>query len=235
MKFAVCSLVLGDEYKKRMSLCTKTQEAHANRHGYTRITDESCWDVSRPCPWSKIRLLQKYLTEYDYLFWIDADVMIMNPDRKIEDFIDLLPADKFLFIGQDLNNLNSGVFVIRNCPLAREFLEDAWALEQYTHHPWWEQAAFIHLWKTPKYRPFIEILPRKYISIMNAYDYLIDRVVFWRPGDWAIHFAGLRVSGYDEVAKQHEYFQKISVDPEGQRRFNAYITERASIMAALKS
>lgn len=233
MTFAVCSLVLGDEYKKRMALCTKTQEEHAARHGYTRITDESCWDPSRPHPWSKIKLLQKYLNHYDHLFWLDADVIIMNPERKIETFIELLPTDKFLFIGHDLSNLNSGVFVIRNCPLAHEFLADVWSMTQYTHHPWWEQAAIIELSRAPKYRPFIEVLPRKYIQIMNAYDPVIDPVKHWLPGDWALHLAGLRVSGHDEVAKQREYLPRVTTDPAGQARLDAYVAERAAINRAV--
>ena len=233
MKFAVCSLIIGDEYKKAMAICTKTQEDHAAKHGYTRITDESCWDPSRAHSWSKIPLLQKYLHGHDYLFWLDADVMIMNPERKIEDFIKLLPDDKFLFIGRDLNNLNAGIFVLRNCPLAHEFLADVWSKTQYINHPWWEQAAFIELQAHPKYRPFIEVLPRKYIQIMNAYDRIIDRQVHWCPGDWALHLAGLKVSGHDEVAHQRAYLDKISTDPAGQARIDAYVAERAAINRAI--
>ena len=153
----------------------------------------------------------------------------MNPERKIETFIELLPTDKFLFIGHDLSNLNSGIFVIRNCPLAHEFLADVWSKTQYVDHPWWEQAAFIELQRNPKYRPFIEVLPRKYIQIMNAYDPIIDRVAHWRPGDWALHLAGLKVSGHDEVAKQREYLPRVTTDPAGQARFDAYVKERAAI------
>ena len=224
MKFAVCSLVLGTEFKKRMKICTATQEEHAAKHGYTRITDETCWDPTRAHSWSKIPLLKKYINDYDYLFWLDADVMIMNPERKIETFINLLPPDKFLLIGHDINVINAGIFILRNCPLAIEFLNDVWAKTQYINHPWWENAAFIDLWQSPKYRPFIEVIPRKYIQIMNAYDPLVDREMHWRPGDWALHLAGLRAGGHDEVAKQREYFPRITTDPSGQARIDAYIT-----------
>jgi len=233
MKFAVCSLILGDDYKKSMRLCTKTQEEHATRHGYTRITDESCWDQSRAHSWSKIPLLQKYLHDHDYLFWLDADVMIMNPERKIEEFINLLPPDKFLLIGHDINVINAGIFILRNCPLAHEFLADTWAKTQYINHPWWENAAFIDLWNSPKYRPFIEVIPRKYIQIMNAYDRIVDHQMHWRPGDWALHLAGLRAGGHDEMAHQRAYADKISTDPAGRARIDAYVAERTAVNLAI--
>lgn len=225
-KFAVCSLIIGDEYKKSMRICTKTQEEHAYRHVYKRITDETAYDPSRAHSWSKIPLLQKYLSNYEYLFWLDADVMIMNPERKIDDFIRLLPADKFLLIGHDLNNLNAGIFIIRNCPLAREFLADVWSKTEYLNHPWWEQAAFIELWRSPKYKQGIEVIPHEHITIFNAYDPVIDRKNYWRPGDWAFHLAGLKVSGHDEVMTQIQNIKKISTDPSGQKRIEAYLASR---------
>ena len=84
MKLALCSLVLGDAYKKRMEPCTQSQSEYAEKHGYTRITDETVYDAIRPYSWYKIKITKKYLKDYDYLVWIDADVMITNQDRRIE-------------------------------------------------------------------------------------------------------------------------------------------------------
>jgi len=228
MKFAVCSLAIGDEYKKTVRVCTESQETHAKKQGYTRITDESVYDPSRAHAWSKIRVLQKYIKDYDYLIWIDADVLIMNQDRKIEDFIQLLPDDKFLLIGRDLNNLNSGVTVWRNCPLAVEFLEDVWNKTQYLNHEWWEQAAIIDLYESPKYKSGFEVIPRKYISIMNAFDFRIDPKVHWRPGDFCIHFAGIHHRG-SLLQLQDMYSRFASSDPAGNLRIENYVNERDEI------
>ena len=228
MEFAVCSLAIGDEYKQSVRLCTESQEAHSKKHGYTRITDESVYDPLRPHAWSKIRLLQKYLESYNYLMWIDADVLIMNQERTIEEYIRLLPADKFILVGRDINNLNTGVIILRNCPLAHEFLKDVWNKTEYLNHEWWEQAAIIDLYGSPKYRSSFEVIPRKYISIMNAFDFRIDSKVHWRPGDFCIHFAGIH-HRESLVQVQDMYARFASTDPGGNLRIENYIRERDEI------
>jgi len=227
MTFALCSLSVGDEYKKKVELCTKSQNDYVKKHGYVFITDESVYDTNRTPPWSKIRLIQKYLRDYDYMVWIDADVMIMNNERRIEEFISLVPDDAFLFIGRDFNNLNSGVFIIRNCAEAFQFLDEVWSKTEYLNHEWWEQAAMIDLY--PKYRRHIRVLPHKYISIMNAYDYRIDPKVHWKPGDFCIHFAGVHQA---DILKQLQlvYSNLQSNDHEGSQRIEQYTNELACIL-----
>jgi hypothetical protein len=223
MRFAICSLAIGEEYKKTVKLCTQSQEEYANRHGYTRITDESVYDPERPFPWSKIRLVQKYLTDYDFLVWMDADVLVTNPDIKMEVFIAMMKPDAFMFLGHDFQNLNTGVFVIRNCPLAHEFLEDVWNKTEYLHHIWWEQAAVIDLWKnSEKYAPFIHVLPHEHVNIMNAFHWQVDPHVHWTPGDFCIHFAGIHDKDTLEKIQQF-YVNNVSSDPSGKERIKRYL------------
>ena len=59
MKFAVCSLTRGDEYKRSVVLCTVSQVRHAKNHGYTRITEELDFDdQKRELQWAKVPLIQ---------------------------------------------------------------------------------------------------------------------------------------------------------------------------------
>ena len=229
MVFAICSLVLGADYKKSVELCTQSQEDYALRHGYTRITDESVYDSKRSFAWSKIPLLQKYLSQYDFLVWMDADVLVMNPEIELEVFISMMKPSSFMFIGHDLNNLNMGVFVIRNCPLAHEFLTDVWNKTEYLHHVWWEQAAVIDLWKnSQKYRPHIDILEHRHINIMNAFHPEIDPKIHWLSGDFCIHFAGIRTrSRLDKL--QRQYAPQASTNSNGMARIEKCIEERAKI------
>jgi hypothetical protein len=232
MTFAICSLVLGDEYKEKVKLCTESQRKYVEKNEYKMITDETVYDSSRSPAWSKISLLQKYMKEYDYLIWFDADIMIMNDERRIEDFINLLPNDKFLLIGRDFNNLNSGLFVIRNCPEALQFLDEVWSKTEYLNHEWWEQAAIIDLYSS-KYRKKIEVIPHKYISIMNAYDQRVDSKVFWRPGDFCVHFAGIHDK---ELLKKFQilYSMNKSNDPSGLERIENYKRELSLILKNYK-
>ena len=222
MKFAVCSLAIGDEYKKTISGCLASQELHARTHGYDRITDESVFVPERDATWSKIPLLQKYLPMYDYIMWIDGDVLVTNQDRKIEEFINLLPADKFLLIGRDFQGLNAGVFVIRNCPLALDFLADAWNRPELARVLFHEQTAMTDLLATPKYSGQAQVIPHQFINIMNAYDYRMDPKVHWLPGDFCIHFAGIKDPGV-RLVLQKTYWSARSNDPTGTKRIQDYL------------
>lgn len=62
-------------------------EAYCKRHGYTMILANNVLDPSRPPAWSKIRAVQQQLPKFDYVVYIDMDVVIMNPDVTIESFI----------------------------------------------------------------------------------------------------------------------------------------------------
>lgn len=217
MKYAVCSLAIGEEYREKVFYCIQTQEEHAKKHGYTRITDESVYDPERPHSWSKIRLIQKYLGDYDYLMWIDADVLITNFDRKIEDFIELMNPDTFLLMCEDLNGLNAGVFIIKNIPRAHEFLKDVWSTNNDS--PYWEQASIVH--HLPKYQDGVQIIPREYSVIMNAYGPFIDKEHYWQPGDFCIHFAGIH-DLEPLIVLQDAYLRAQSHHPDGEKRIEEY-------------
>lgn len=228
MKFAVCSLAIGDAYKETIRGCIQSQEAHAKRHGYTRITDESVFVPERDATWSKIPLLQKYLPDYEYIMWIDGDVLITNQDRKIEDFIELLDPTKFLLIGRDFQGLNAGVFIIRNCPLAFEFLSDTWKREDMARTLFHEQTAMTDLLATRKYKGVAQIIPHSFINIMNAYDYRMDPKVHWLPGDFCVHFAGIKDPNI-RIALQEAYLSAASTDPRGSEHIHRYITLKKAL------
>ena len=228
MKFAVCSLALGEEYKHTIRFCIQSQEEHAKRHGYDRITDETIFVPERDATWSKIPLLQKYLPDYEYIMWIDGDVLITNQDRKIEDFIELLDPTKFLLIGRDFQGLNAGVFIIRNCPLALDFLTDAWNRPELARTLFHEQTAMTDLLATSKYKGVAQIVPHSFINIMNAYDYRMDPKIHWIPGDFCIHFAGIKDPRV-RLALQEAYAGASSNDSSGTERIQKYITLKKAL------
>ena len=223
MRFAVCSLTIGEEYKRSVVLCTVSQVRHAKTHGYTRITEQLPFDdVKRELQWSKIPLIQKNLKDWDWIVWLDGDVLITNQDRKIDEFINMIEPDKFLFIGRDFQGLNSGVFFIRNCPLAHVFLEDVWNFQGFDRQLFHEQTAMDQLMSTPKYSEGVQVVPHQYINLFNAYDYRMDPKVHWLPGDFCVHFAGIRGEARDQLQKL--YTEHSSNHPSGKERLDAYAT-----------
>ena len=110
---------------------------YARKHDY-HFYDGSDWmDTSRPPAWSKIKAVQHLLEheQCDWVMWTDADTVIMNSDKTIEDF---LPADptKDLLVGSDKGGgYNSGVFVIRNTAWSKRFLEQWWNMKSFVNPP----------------------------------------------------------------------------------------------------
>ena len=110
---------------------------YARKHEYNFYDGSDWMDTSRPPAWSKIKAVQHLLEEEkcDWVMWTDADTVIMNSDKKIEDF---LPADptKDLLVGSDKGGgYNSGVFVLRNSAWSKRFLQQWWDMESYVNPP----------------------------------------------------------------------------------------------------
>lgn len=190
MKIALCTLSVGEEYKERTKWTTVNKKSYCAKHGYTFIDDETILDKSRPIPWSKILLLLKYVNDYDYLVWIDADILIMNMEIKLEKFIK--QHEKFDQIcGTDWRMENTGVWFIKNSDFNRIFLKAVWENvydeeedpnERYMN---WEQGSFINLLD----RNFMNCKNRIKVTephVMNSYWFN------YYPSHFVLHFAGVR-------------------------------------------
>lgn len=201
-RIAILTFAVGADYKRAMEPGMASKRAYAARHGYAfHEGGEDVWDRKKPIPWSKIRFIQKYIDQYDYVFWSDGDVVITNPNIRIEDLlIPLLPEGKDMLWCRDAcGNLNNGNVLFRGrSAWSKDFLERAYNQPELTHHIWWDNAAFILLYETVAAdRAKIETCEDS--ARFNAY--LFDRTNkaegeaafgrLYRPGDFLVHFAGV--------------------------------------------
>jgi hypothetical protein len=149
--------------------------------------------------WSKIRFIQKYLNDYDYVFWSDGDAIITNPSLRLEDHvIPLLPDGKdMLWCIDACGNLNNGHLLFRGkSAWAMDFLERCYAQTDLLSHIWWDNAAFIRLFETvagDKARIETIADPSRFNSYIFSRTNRADdtSVRLFRPGDFLIHFAGV--------------------------------------------
>lgn len=206
MKFALVSLVVGEAYSKAVSLATKSKREYCKLHGYDFILEDgtNMPHTDRPIPWLKIPLIRGVLPNYDYVFWSDGDAMVVNYRTRFEDmFRDFLYSDKHMVITRDAaGNMNMGNFLLRNCSWSVSLLDKIWEQEQFIDHPWWENAAFIHLMET---RALIEdrsiadrvavVSNRDYP--FNSYPHLND----YKEGDFIVHFAGVASDPHQGLSK----------------------------------
>ena len=125
-------------------------------------------DYSRPAPWAKIEYLLKEINSKPnyYTFWIDSDAVILRHDIDLWSFIE---PEKYIYLSKDLNNINTGVIIVKNNNLVKEFLEKAWTLTEYINHAWWEQASIIDLVDKDYLgiNRYIKYVPQ---DIFNAFD-----------------------------------------------------------------
>lgn len=140
-------------------------------HGYSFRTKDIV-NFDRPAAWFKILAIQSEMNDdCDYILWIDTDTLILNLKQKLEDFIQ---DNKYLYLSEDMNGINSGILLIKNNALMKDFLDKAYELYSIYNekHPLggvWEQAAIWHLvaYNYLNIRNYIKLIPA---SIFNAYD-----------------------------------------------------------------
>ena len=92
----------------------------------------------------------KYLSDFDYLIWIDADILIMNSEIQLEQFIE--KYENFdIICGSDWKMINTGVLFIKNTEFSKEFLQKVYDNEfdpeedKHQRYLNWEQVSFINL------------------------------------------------------------------------------------------
>lgn len=207
MKISVCTLTVGDEYKKTTMFGRLTKVKYCEKHGYDLHEEDEIYDASRPIPWSKIKLLQKHLPDYDYIVWLDGDTMIMNYEIKLEKFIKKYMKDgtDFMMTRDRGGLINTGVWFLKNTPFSNEILRTTWAQDQFINHRFWEQAAFTHLYNInhDALQDKCTVVPLELHMEFNA-----DMYSYKKDG-FLIHFLGIHNSEWlTKVMKDHFPFQK---------------------------
>ena len=125
--------------------------AYCQRWGYVFECHAGTLDPSRPPAWSKLRIVRNLLDRYQWVFWLDADALIMNPEVRAETLLD----DRYNLIlakqpGPDPwgnHHLNTGSFFIKSDKWSKRLLDDWYDQIQFIDHPGWEQEAFLHLYR----------------------------------------------------------------------------------------
>jgi hypothetical protein len=155
--------------------------AYAERHGYTAIVARSQLDPSRHPFWSKVVLVEHYLSSNpscNWLMWIDADVVITKPQKRLEGFLE---KDVDVLVAEDPGcPLNAGVFLVRNCAATIYVLRRAYAKTQYLTHPTPEQMALAEALHESSTTVRTRVVSRRlFNSFANEH----------QKGDFIIHFA----------------------------------------------
>ena len=196
---------------------TANKQAYADLHGYDLIVDEDIVDRNRPTSWSKLLAMRKYLPEYDFLFYVDIDTIIMNPEQKLEDIVDY---DYDQILAADKNGVNCGVWMVRNTPWMLWFIDELWAQDQLVAPKSWnmlfkyEQRAFHFLYQSKIWRQVVKGEPYPKANTVRARTKVLNACVFnsqpafFVDGDLLVHLAGLKGT---VKCMWFRYYYKISL------------------------
>ena len=189
MKVGVCTLYIGEAFKHKVEFCVKSIELYCERHGYDLITDQSVADDREPL-WNKIRLIEKYLPDYDYIVWIDADMLIMKHEMTLEYLIHNYLVNKQLLVCKDIGEYaNTGFMLVKNTEYMLRLLNTIYSLPELAGN-YHEQGVLTTLYNRNvlnlhEHMVLVPILEQR---LCNA------AMCNYEPGDFLIHFLGIKNS-----------------------------------------
>jgi mannan polymerase II complex MNN10 subunit len=146
-------------------------------------------------------LLLEY--RYDFIWVLDLDTLITNPEIKFTDFTD---NEHDIFICKDINGINAGSWIIRNTEASRKFIETI--VNNFTEpHEQILMNKYLHMVKV-KYLPHPSINSYKYELYNELLDLEDEEMIIshedgnWQPGDLLLHLPGLSLEKRIEVFKE---------------------------------
>lgn len=196
MKIAVVTLFT-EEIADYGKIGAANKRAYALRHGYDCFIYREQLDRSRHPAWSKIDAIKRHLPNYDWVFWTDADSLVMDDERTLESII-IGHENKDMILTWDIgaSPVNSGEWLIRNTAWSASALSAIGDIACPNPFPMsYEQGALVTWLELDKTRwSHLAVLhPR----VMNAtppvmlYDkneYMPTRISQFQRGDFIIHF-----------------------------------------------
>lgn len=115
--------------------CKNTSE-YCIRQGYDFHVFTSR-DESRHPSWSKIFHAKKILPYYDWIFCMDADSVITNHTKRLEDYLN---TDKSFITTFDDNKICAATYFIKNDEFNRKFLDTLYNYPNASSFPQHEQS-----------------------------------------------------------------------------------------------
>jgi hypothetical protein len=106
---------------------------------------------NRHSAWERLPLILEHILNFDYVIWIDADAFFYNDANNIIDVINKNTNVNFIF-SKDIgnNNINSGVFIVKNSQYSIDFLTK-WAYDENLYKnnsvpSWWDQGVLYDMY-----------------------------------------------------------------------------------------
>jgi galactosyl transferase GMA12/MNN10 family len=189
----LATIAIGTDYLDTVAPGIASKQAYCKKqlypfHVQTTIIDDA------PPTWNKIPLLSQLLLTYSWVFMSDADVVITNPNIRLEQLI----SDKDITITEDYDlPFNCGNFFMRASQWSMDFLAHWWEQRKIE----WnidEQRALVrlHSWNEMELRSHMAICQQRTFNSFFKPEAPPEHS--WQPGDFLAH-----VSNCHEAEQLH--------------------------------
>lgn len=215
LKIALLTLVTPEIWKYgKYGLVTKRR--YAERHGYDLFIYKDTLDANRPPAWSKLKIIQKHLSDYSWVFWTDADSLIMNYEITLESLINEALGKDMILTKGPIGKYNTGEWLIRNSTWSKDIIEKTWSNvsddDFWLKRNPWEQQAFINLSNSmADFDDHIQVTSLRSLNSRPSKRYLDSFLdledSIYEEGDFLIHFYHtksfeLRCEGMQRYARE---------------------------------
>jgi hypothetical protein len=234
-KIKFCVLVSYDEGYKRMASYTveKNIRKYCDLHGYDLHIDyQEKFSNGKPAQWQKIRAAKELLetNKYDWVFYLDTDCIIMNPDIKLESFVDdncsfIVPKHSIKAVDTPIfeGNIISSQFFVKNDKNGMDILDEIWLAEgnEKVEKFDYEGRQIRMIINSGKYKDCIKLIEEKrlnrfwYVSnpfMVFNFKGINDNI--WEEGDFIVHVTGYKTEQRVEILSDLNYFSKLNYKDE---------------------
>lgn len=148
----ICVVMFYDENVTFGNMSFEINQQYCLKNNMDIIKSDVKSYKNRTSHWERLPLIMKYLPNYDYIIWIDADAIFYDDSPNIKHIINQ-HLDKDFIFSMDrppLTNINTGVFIVKNTEYSRSFLKK-WGYDEeiYKMNPypgWFDQGSFIYMY-----------------------------------------------------------------------------------------
>jgi FkbM family methyltransferase len=202
-KIAIVTL-FDDNYRDLADVALPDKVRYASKHGYDFIYFDEIIDSKRPPQWSKVKAVESILNDYEWVWWIDIDALIMNDSIKLENIID--NNYDVIFTNNKYSVISNGSSFYKNSDFTRKFLNECYTLQHdvlknidvstFDH----EQKPMRALYQSvPEYASHIKLIHERECnsywytenpSVLGSYPNWNNEDNIYQNGDFVVNFCG---------------------------------------------
>ena len=192
-----------DDTDNHYERAIRTHVTQNKLHNYAQFTLRYSLTSHKEQMWSKVAwLLMIILRELakpreerlQWLLWVDADTVILNPKIPVETFLPPVEFDDIhLLLTNDFNGLNNGIFPIRVNQWSADLLSAAMSFSYFNPDvklQFHEQSAMEQLLKNPKFGQHTVMVPQRWFNAYPGEQNETSQPYQIKRGDMLIHYAG---------------------------------------------